>query len=113
MNSKNKIKISALIVARNEEINIKACLESLETADEIILLLDRSSDNTINIAKGLNCIIIEGSWLSEGIRRNEGIKQCSHDWILEIDADERASKYLIDEAKNKIIQLKIALKDIF
>ena len=87
MNSKNKIKISALIVARNEEINIKACLESLETADEIILLLDRSSDNTINIAKGLNCIIIEGSWLSEGIRRNEGIKQCSHDWILEIDAD--------------------------
>ena len=100
MNSKNKIKISTLIVARNEEKNIKACLESLEAADEIILLLDRSTVSTINIAKNFNCTIFEGSWISEGIRRNEGIKKCSHDWILEIDADERASKQLIDEASS-------------
>ena len=37
MNSENKIKISALVVARNEEINIKECLNSLSTVDEIIL----------------------------------------------------------------------------
>ncbi|MFL2682342.1 MAG: glycosyltransferase family 2 protein [Alphaproteobacteria bacterium] len=113
MNSKNKIKISTLIVARNEEKNIKACLESLEAADEIILLLDRSTDCTINIAKNFNCTIFEGSWISEGIRRNEGIKKCSHDWILEIDADERASKQLIDEAKNKIIKLEDTTKGYF
>ena len=105
MNSENKIKISALVVARNEEINIKECLNSLSTVDEIILLLDRSTDNTINIAKNLNCTIYEGNWPSEGIRRNEGIKKCSNDWILEIDADERANKELIIEAKNKISKL--------
>ena len=81
MHSKNKIKISTLIVARNEERNIKACLESLETADEIILLLDRSTDSTIKIAKHFNCTIFEGSWISEGIRRNEGIKKCSHVYL--------------------------------
>ena len=78
---------------------------ALEKAYEIILLSDRSTDSTINIEKHFNCTIFEGSWISEGIRRNEGIKKCSHDWILEIDADERASKQLIDEAKNKIINL--------
>ena len=113
MNSNNKIKISALIVARNEEKNIKDCLNSLSTIDEIILLLDRSSDNTINIAKNFNCTIYEGSWPSEGIRRNEGIKKCSYDWVLEIDADERANKELINEAKNKIFQLEDPTKGYF
>ena len=113
MNSMNKIKISALVVARNEEINIKECLNSLSTIDEIILLLDRSTDNTIKIAKNFNCIIYEGSWPSEGIRRNEGIKKCSNDWILEIDADERANKELINEARNKILKLKDNTKGYF
>ena len=106
MNSINKIKITALIVARNEEKHIKECIESLNTIDEIILLLDRTTDNTINIAKNFNCTIFEGSWESEGNRRNEGIEKCSNNWILEIDADERANKELIKEAKNKINLLK-------
>ncbi|MBT3940043.1 MAG: hypothetical protein HOF44_10080, partial [Pelagibacterales bacterium] len=51
MNSINNVKITALIVARNEERHIKSCLESLNSIDEIVLLLDRTTDNTINIAK--------------------------------------------------------------
>lgn len=113
MNSNSKIKISALIVARNEEINIENCLNSLKTIDEIILLLDRSTDNTINIAKNFNCTIYEGSWPSEGTRRNEGINKCSNDWILELDADERTSEELINEARNKILQLKDNTKGYF
>jgi glycosyltransferase involved in cell wall biosynthesis len=113
MDSINKVKISALIVARNEEDNIKECLESLDTVDEIIIFLDRTSDNTKNIAKKFDCTIIEGSWLSEGNRRNEGISQCSNMWILEIDADERANKKLIEEARNKINLLKDPSKGYF
>jgi glycosyltransferase involved in cell wall biosynthesis len=113
MNSINKIKITALIVARNEENHIKDCLQSLEGIDEIIILLDRTNDNTINIAQKFDCTIIEGSWESEGIRRNEGISKCSNNWILEIDADERANKKLIREAKNKINLLKDSSKGYF
>ena len=113
MNSINKVKITALIVARNEENHIKECLESLDTIDEIVLFLDRTSDNTKKIAKNFDCIIIEGSWESEGNRRNEGISKCSNSWILEIDADERANKKLIEEARNKINLLKDQSKGYF
>ena len=113
MNSIDKIQITALIVARNEEKNIKACIESLESVDEIVLLLDRTNDNTINIAKTFNCTIYEGNWESEGKRRNKGISKCSNNWILELDADERANKELIKEAKNKIHLLKDNSKGYF
>ena len=113
MNSINNVKITALIVARNEERHIKSCLESLNSIDEIVLLLDRTTDNTINIAKTFKCTIYEGSWESEGKRRNEGISKCSNNWILEIDADERANKELIKEAKERISFLKDSSKGYF
>lgn len=102
MFSNKKIKLSALIVAKNEEKNLKECLSSLSKVDEIILILDNTSDNSKKIANKFNCKIYEGAWESEGERRNFGIKTCSNNWILEIDADERASNMLIEEAKNKI-----------
>ena len=102
MISNKKIKLSALIVAKNEEKNLKECLSCLSKIDEIILILDNTSDNSKKIANQFNCIIYEGDWESEGERRNLGIKKCSYNWILEIDADERASEMLIKEAKNKI-----------
>tara|TARA_B100000686_G_scaffold354963_1_gene468543 strand:- start:7670 stop:8464 length:795 start_codon:yes stop_codon:yes gene_type:complete len=102
MISNKKIKLSALIVAKNEEKNLKECLSSLSKLDEIVLILDNTSDNSKNIAQKFNCLIYEGEWESEGERRNLGIKKCSNNWILEIDADERASDKLIEEAKNKI-----------
>ena len=91
MFSNKKIKLSALIVAKNEEKNLKECLSSLSKVDEIILILDNTSDNSKKIANKFNCKIYEGAWESEGERRNFGIKTCSNNWILEIDADERAS----------------------
>ncbi len=104
MNLNHKIKISALIIARNEEKNIKKCLNSLTYADEVVLILDRTTDNTQKIAKKFNCVIFECNWPSEGDRRNYGISKCKNNWILEIDADEVASKKLFEEAKNKILK---------
>ena len=104
MNLNHKIKISALIIARNEEKNIKKCLNSLTYADEVVLILDRTTDNTRKIATKFNCVIFEGNWTSEGDRRNYGISKCKNNWILEIDADEVASKKLFEEAKNKILK---------
>lgn len=102
MISNKKIKLSALIVAKNEEKNLKECLLSLSKIDEIVLVLDNTSDGSKKIANEFNCNIYEGDWKSEGKRRNFGIKKCSNNWILEIDADERANNTLIEEANNKI-----------
>lgn len=113
MNLHKKINLSALIVARNEENNIRECLRSLSYSDEIVLILDRTTDKTYDIAKKFNCKIYTGNWKSEGKRRNFGISKCTYDWIIEIDADERANKILLKEAKSKISSLPKNLEGYF
>ena len=80
--------ISALIIARNEERIIEDTLKSLSFVDEIVVVLDRSVDGTQKICKKYTTKIFCGSWVCEGQRRNYGIRKCSSEWVLEIDADE-------------------------
>ena len=94
--------ISALIVARNEENKIEKCLSSLSFVDEIVVILDRSTDNTFKICKKFSNKIFSGKWKCEGQRRNFGIKKCSSEWIFEIDADEIITKSLALEIKKKV-----------
>lgn len=96
------MKISAVIVAHNEEKNLAACLQSLDFADEIIVVLDKCTDSSKQIAQKFTNKIIEGSWNIEGARRNVALSAASHEWILEIDADERISKELAAEIKREI-----------
>ena len=81
--------ITALVVARNEAARLPACLASLGGADEVVVVLDRSTDASAEIATRHGARILEGAWALEGERRNAGIAACTGDWILEVDADER------------------------
>jgi glycosyltransferase involved in cell wall biosynthesis len=90
-------KISAVIVAHNEERKIEACLQSLDFADEIVVVLDKCTDKTKEIVSKYTNKIIEGSWNIEGARRNVALRNASETWILEIDADERISPELAQE----------------
>ena len=90
-------RLSALVVARNEEAQLAACLATLAFADEIVVVLDRSSDGSAKIARKFKARLIQGEWALEGPRRNAGISACQGDWILEVDADERVSKELAAE----------------
>jgi len=85
------IQISALISVHNEEAQLADCLEGLNFADEIVVLLDKCTDASGDIARKFTKHVIEGSWSIEGDRRNAGIEACRGKWIFEIDADERAS----------------------
>jgi glycosyltransferase involved in cell wall biosynthesis len=91
--------LSALVVARNEAARLPACLETLRFADEIVVLLDRSTDASVEIARRFGARAVEGAWDREGPRRNAGIAACRGDWILEIDADERVSAALAAEIR--------------
>lgn len=84
-------RLSALIVARNEQERLPDCLASVAFADEVVVVLDRSTDASAEIARAAGAKVIEGGWELEGERRNTGIDACSGDWILEVDADERVS----------------------
>ena len=96
------INLSALIIASNEEKQLKECIETVKFADEIVIVLDKCNDRSKKIAKNYTDKIYEGSWDIEGERRNYGIKKCSGKWILEIDADERVPHNLKNEIINVI-----------
>ena len=105
--------VSALVVAKNEENNLYDCLSSLKHTDEIVLILDKTTDKSKEIAEKFNCNINEGSWDNEGERRNFGIKKCKYEWIIEVDADERLSDGLIEEAKLAIKNLDLNITGYF
>jgi glycosyltransferase involved in cell wall biosynthesis len=95
-------RLSALVVAHNEADQLAACLDRLGFADEIVVVLDRCTDESGAIAARFTTHLIEGAWEIEGSRRNAGIEACGGDWIFEVDADERVSDALAEEIRQVI-----------
>jgi len=95
-------RLSALVVVHNEEAQLASCLERLGFADEIVVVLDRCTDRSKEIAARYAQKLIEGAWENEGARRNGGIEACAGDWILEVDADERVPPRLAEEIRQAI-----------
>lgn len=91
----DKLPISVVLLTRNEERNIRACLQSCDFAEEFIVVDDGSSDHTREIAQEMGAQVfqrsLKGDW---GAQKRFGIAQASHPWILLIDADERVTSQL-------------------
>ncbi len=90
-------KLSALVVAHNEEAILDACLRRLAFADEVVVALDRCTDGSKEIAEKHGATVLEGAWEIEGERRMAAIGACTGPWILEIDADEWVAPPLADD----------------
>jgi glycosyltransferase involved in cell wall biosynthesis len=95
-------RLSALVVIHDEEARLPACLEHLRFADEIVVVLDRCTDRSREIALSFGARLVEGGWEREGGRRNAGIAACSGDWVLEADADEHVPPALAEEIRRVI-----------
>ena len=90
-------KISAYILTFNEAEKIKAAVESVLWADEIVVVDSHSTDGTAEIAAGLGARVVEVAFNGFGDLRNRAIDICRHDWIFSLDADERCTKAVRDE----------------
>jgi glycosyltransferase involved in cell wall biosynthesis len=95
-------RLSALITAHNEEDRLASCLETLGFADEIVVVCDKCSDATEEIARRYTDKVFVGAWRLEGERRNTAISYCSGDWVFEIDADEHMTPELAVEIRQTI-----------
>src|SRR3989344_3499708 len=91
------MKISALILARNEEKFIEDALTQLDFADEIIVLDQGSEDKTLKIAKKYTDKVFVYNNQSFDQARNLLAAKAKGDWLLYVDADERLSPDLIEE----------------
>ena len=95
--------ISAVILTKNEELNIKTCLESLKFCSEMIVVDDNSTDKTREICRKLGAKVfirkLDNDFSSQ---RNFGLEKAKEDWILFLDADEQISPRLAEEMINKL-----------
>ncbi len=83
-------KISAVIIAKNEEEMIKDALESLSFCDEIIVISNDSTDKTKEISEKYAKIYdFKSNDFSE--LRNIGLNKANYEYVLYLDADERIS----------------------
>lgn len=89
--------IGVYIITKNEEENIRQCLESVKQADEIVLVDDFSSDKTLEIAREYNCKIFQTQWQGYGKQKQFALEKLTTDWALNIDADEQVSVELANE----------------
>ncbi|MCW2312380.1 glycosyltransferase family 2 protein [Rhodoferax antarcticus] len=104
----SKSTLSVIIIVKNEEHDIRACLESVSWADEIIVLDSGSEDNTLSIAKEFTGkIYTSADWKGFGVQKNRALGYATCDWVLSLDADERVSDDLRQEISNAILSEKL------
>jgi hypothetical protein len=86
--------LSAVVITRNEECAIGACLDSLAWCQEIVVVDSGSTDRTREIAVERGAKVIEHEWEGYGRQKNFAARQATNDWVLCIDADEIVSPEL-------------------
>ena len=90
----NRPRVSACIVARDEEDRLPACLASLGWCDEILVIDSHSTDRTREVAEAAGARVIERDWPGHVAQKEFAIRAAEHDWVFCIDADERVSPEL-------------------
>lgn len=118
---KKKVTLSVAIATFNEAIKLEACLASVASwVDEIILVDGGSTDGTIEIARRYGAIVYKrDNPPMFHINKQYAIEKCKSDWILQLDADEVVSKKLRDEIsifirkKNVLSGFKMPRKNFF
>ncbi len=83
------MRVSVVIITKNEERVIANTIRSLEGLSDDVLVVDNgSTDNTMVIARELGAKVIETAWLGYGPTKNIGIEAAKYEWVLNLDADE-------------------------
>lgn len=90
-------RLSAIVITKNEAHNLRDCLAALNWVHEIVVVDAESEDGTADIAAGLTDKVFVRPWEGYARAKNFALAQCTGDWVLWIDADERVTPELRDE----------------
>lgn len=106
MAKKTRATVSVIINTKNEEKDIKSCIESVRgLADEIIVADMKSTDRTVEIAKkmGARILSVKDYGYVEPARMY-AIDKAKGDWVAIVDADEHLTPTLIQELRRIVAE---------
>ncbi|CAG0977144.1 partial heptose III glucuronosyltransferase, partial [Anaerolineae bacterium] len=94
------MKLSVLLPTFNNEAIVRECLGSVQWADEILVADSFSTDRTPDICREYGARIIQHEYIQSAKQKNRAIPQCAHEWVLQIDTDERVEPALREEIES-------------
>lgn len=94
------MKLSAIIITRNEQENISECIKNLSFADEVLVIDNNSKDATVLNAKKAGAYVTSYPGLDFSYLRNIGKEKAKGEWLLYVDADERIPSSLAKDIKS-------------
>ena len=98
-----RFSLAAVILTKNESVDIVACIQSCSFADEVIVYDSFSTDNTIALARQCNATVHQRAFTNYADQRNAAIAAAGHhSWVLMVDADERVPESLATEIVQRI-----------
>src|SRR3989344_6237705 len=93
--------ISAVVLAHNDKTILPRCVEGLSWCDEVIVIDDRSTDETMAVAQKLGAKVFPRPLRDDfSTQRNFGLTKVKGEWVLFVDSDEVVS----EELKKEIMQ---------
>lgn len=97
------IRLSVILITKNEASNVDACLASVAFADETIVLDGASSDDTAERARRRGAtVVVRGDWPGFGAQKQRALDLAAGDWVLSIDADERVTPALAEAIRRVV-----------
>ncbi|MHB8908694.1 MAG: glycosyltransferase family 2 protein [Syntrophales bacterium] len=93
--------LSVIVITRNEEASIGACLTSVDWADEIVVIDSGSTDGTVEICRRHGALVhVAADWPGFGPQKNRALALATGEWVLSLDADERVTPELRREIQD-------------
>ncbi|MGA2382380.1 MAG: glycosyltransferase family 2 protein [Gemmatimonadales bacterium] len=97
------VRLSAVLITRNEEANLPACLASLAgLADEVVILDSESTDRTVEVGQAAGARVVRHRFEGFGAAKQRALELAQGTWVFSVDADERVTPALAEEIRRVV-----------